>query len=42
MAMATPIKENISLELAYSFGGLAHFHQCRKHDSKQTDTVLEK
>ena len=40
--MATLTKENIELGLAYSFRGLVHYHQGRKHGSIQADMVLEK
>jgi hypothetical protein len=33
--MATLIKENVSLELAYSFRGLVHYHHGRKHGTVQ-------
>jgi hypothetical protein len=42
MAMATLVKDGISLRLAYSFRGLVHYHQGRKHGSVQADMVLEK
>ena len=41
MTKTTLIKENISLELAYSFRGLLHYHHGRK-PSMQADKVLEK
>lgn len=42
MTMATLIKENTSLGLAYSFRGLVHYFHGEKHDSIQADTVLKK
>lgn len=42
MITGTLIKENILLGLAYSFGGLVHYHHGMKHGSTQADTVLEK
>jgi hypothetical protein len=39
--MATLIKDNIELGLAYSFRGLVHYHHCRKHGGMQADMVLE-
>jgi hypothetical protein len=42
MTKATLIKENISVELAYRFRSLVHYHhQDRKCGSLQTDMVLE-
>ena len=41
MTKATLIKENISLELAYSFRGLVHYHHGGKHGSVQADMVLD-
>jgi hypothetical protein len=41
MTKATLIKENIELGLAYSFGGLVHYHHGGKHGSMQADMVLE-
>ena len=38
----TLVKESISLELAYSFRGLVHYHHGRKHGSIQAGMVLEK
>jgi hypothetical protein len=38
MTVATLIKKNISLGLAYSLGALVHYH----HGSMQADVVLEK
>ena len=35
MTTATLTKENISLELAYSFRGLIHYCHDRKHESVQ-------
>ena len=35
MTTATPIKKNISLELAYSFRGLACYRHGGKHSGKQ-------
>jgi hypothetical protein len=40
MTTATPIKEDIKLELAYSLRGSVHYHG-RKHGSMQADMVLE-
>jgi hypothetical protein len=40
--VATLIKENISLGLAYSFRGSVHCHHDGKHGSMQADMVLEK
>lgn len=37
MTMATLINENISLELAYGFGGLVHYH----HGGMWAHVVLE-
>jgi hypothetical protein len=42
MTKATPIKNNISLGLAYRFRGSVHYHQSRKHGSIQAGMVLEK
>ena len=42
MNMATLVKDNVSLGLAYSFRGSVHYHRGGKHGSIQTDTVLEK
>lgn len=42
MTMVTLIKENIQLELAYSFGSLVHYHSGGKHGGVQIDMVLEK
>ena len=42
MTKATLIKENISLELAYRFRGLVHYHHGQGHGSIQTDMVLVK
>jgi hypothetical protein len=42
MAKVTLVKESISLELAYSFRGLVHYHHGRKHGSIQAGMVLEK
>jgi hypothetical protein len=39
MATATLIMANISLGLAYSFGGLIHYHHGRKHGSMLPDMV---
>ena len=41
MTMATLIKDNIELGLAYSFRGLVHYHHGRKHGGMQADMVLE-
>ena len=40
MTTATPIKEDIKLELAYTLRGSVHYHG-RKHGSMQADMVLE-
>jgi hypothetical protein len=40
MTKATPLKENIELELAYCFRGLVHYHHGR--NSKQAGMILEK
>ena len=42
MTMTVPIKQNISLWLAYSFRGLVHYHHGGKHGSVQADMMLEK
>lgn len=34
MTMATPVRGSISLGLAYSFGGLVHYHYGREHGSR--------
>jgi hypothetical protein len=36
------VKEVISLGLAYSFRGLAHYYHGREHDGMQADMVMEK
>ena len=41
MTNATLKKANISMELAYIFRGLVHYHQSKKHGSIQADMVLE-
>ena len=41
VTMAYLIKENIELELAYSFRCSVHYHH-DKHDRVQVDMVLEK
>ena len=41
MTMATLIKENISLGLAYSFRGSVHYLHDKKHSSFQAGTMLE-
>jgi hypothetical protein len=41
MTMAPLIKENISLRLAYSYRNLVHYYHGQKHDSVQTDQLLE-
>ena len=41
LAMLTLRKDNISLDLAYSFRGLVHDHHGRKHGDMQADMVLE-
>jgi hypothetical protein len=41
MTKATLIKDNVLLELAYSFRGSVHYHHGRKHRSTQADEVLE-
>jgi hypothetical protein len=40
--MATPIKESISLGLAYNLGGLVHCLHGWKHGGMQADMVLSK
>lgn len=42
MVTVTFLKENIPLELAYSFRGLVHCHQGRKHGGMQTVMLMEK
>lgn len=42
MTMATLIKENLSLELAYRIRGLLHYRHGGKHGSIQGDVGLEK
>jgi hypothetical protein len=42
MNVATLIKENIYLGLAYSFRDLVHYHRGKKHSRMQADMVLEK
>jgi hypothetical protein len=42
MTQATLIKANISLELAYSFRGLVHYHCGRKQETIQAYIVLKK
>ena len=37
----TLIKGNISLELAYNFRGLIHYHHGETHGSVQADTMVE-
>ena len=39
--MATLIKVNITLGLAYTFRGSVHYHHDRKHGSMQADMILE-
>jgi hypothetical protein len=41
MTMAAPIKENISLGLAYRFRGSTHCHLGGKHGGMQPDMVLQ-
>jgi hypothetical protein len=41
MTMATLIKENISLRLAYRFGGLVHYHHSQKYGGVKANMVLE-
>ena len=41
MTVATLLKDNIELELAYSFSGLVHYHHGGKHGNMQADMVLE-
>jgi hypothetical protein len=41
MTMATLIKANISLGLAFSFRDSIHYHRVRKQGSMQADMVLE-
>jgi hypothetical protein len=42
MTNATLTKENISLELAYSYRGLIHYHHGGKHGRVQAAMVLER
>jgi hypothetical protein len=42
MIMATLIKENIYLGLAYRFRDLVNYPHCGKHDGMQANMVLEK
>jgi hypothetical protein len=42
MTMATLIKGNIYLELAYSIRGLVHDHHSEKPGSRKADMVLER
>jgi hypothetical protein len=42
MTKATLLQENISLGLAYSFRGFAHYHHGRRHGGVYTDMVIEK
>jgi hypothetical protein len=42
MPTAILLKEIISLELGYSFKGLAHCCHGKKHGSRQADMMLEK
>ena len=42
MTMVTLIKENLSLELAYSFRGSVHYHHNRMPGGMQEDMMLEK
>ena len=42
MTKANLIKDNILLELAYSFRDLVHYHHGWKHGSIQIGKVLEK
>ena len=41
MTMATLIKDNTLLGLAYSFRGAVYYHHDREHDSIQADMMLE-
>jgi hypothetical protein len=41
MTKATPIKDSISMGLAYTFCGSVHYHQGRKHGSIQAFLLLE-
>ena len=41
MTVTAPIRDNISLELIYSFRGPVHYHHGRKHGSVQADMALE-
>ena len=41
MTVATLIKDNIELELAYSFRGLVHYHHGGKHGNTQANMGLE-
>jgi hypothetical protein len=40
--MATLIKKNVELGLAYSFRGFVYYHQGEKHANMQADMMLEK
>jgi hypothetical protein len=40
MTTTALIKENIKVELAYSFGGLLHYYHGRKHDGMQAEKEL--
>ena len=42
MTMATLIKKNISLGLAYSFSGLVYYQHGRKHDGMLPYMVLDR
>ena len=42
MSKANLIKENISLELAYSFRGLVNYHHGQKQGSRQPDILIQR
>jgi hypothetical protein len=42
MTVVTLIKENISVELAYTFRGFIHYHHGEKPGVRQADMMLEK
>jgi hypothetical protein len=41
MTVTAPIRDNISLELIYSFRGPVHYHHGETHIPVQADMVLE-
>lgn len=41
MTLAKLLKESISLELAYDFIGIVHYHHDGEHGRRQADMVLE-